>query len=369
MIVPFLSFKPMHSLIKNEVTEAFDNFYESNWYVLGKNLEKFESEYATFNKVKFSLGVSNGLDALFLCLKSLGINKDDEVIIPANTYIATALSVTYLGAKPIFIEPNKDTYNIDVKLLENSITPKTKVIIPVHLYGQSCEMDKIIDIANKYNLKVVEDNAQAHGARFKNKITGSWGHINATSFYPGKNLGALGDGGAITTNNVDLLNKIKLLRNYGSGEKYKNEIIGHNMRLDELQATILSIKLKYLNEWTIQRQNLASKYNEMLKGVGDIVTPYLHPNSTHSYHLYVIRTQSRNKLQKFLNENGVSTLVHYPIPPHLQNAYKFLGHKMGDFPIAEELSETSLSLPIWPGMTNEEVEYVSNMVLNFFNRL
>jgi dTDP-4-amino-4,6-dideoxygalactose transaminase len=367
MIVPFVSFQPMHTLIKQEVSEAFENFYDSYWYVLGKKLEKFESEYATFNEVKFSLGVSNGLDALFLSLKALGISKGDEVILPANTYIATALSVTYLGAKPIFIDPNNKTYNIDVDSIENRITARTKAIIPVHLYGQACEMDKIMNIASKYNLKVVEDNAQAHGAKFKNRITGSWGDINATSFYPGKNLGALGDGGAITTNDLNLYKKVKLLRNYGSGEKYKNEIIGYNMRLDELQASFLSVKLKYLNSWTAQRQKIALQYDEMLKGVGDIVIPFVHPDSTHSYHLYVIRTANRDELHDFLATKGIGTLIHYPIPPHLQEAYKYLGHKQGDYPIAEHLSKSVLSLPIWPGINPEQVEYVVSEIKNFFN--
>lgn len=367
MKVPFVSFQPMHSLLKKEVIEAFETFYDSYWYVLGKKLEKFELEYAAFNEVKYSLGVSNGLDALFLSLKALGISKDDEIIIPANTYIATALSVTYLGAKPIFTEPNSKTYNIDVKLIENSITSKTKAIIPVHLYGQACEMEEIMNLALKYNLKVVEDNAQAHGARFKNTITGSWGDINATSFYPGKNLGALGDGGAITTNDLTLYENVKLLRNYGSGEKYKNDIIGYNMRLDELQASILSVKLKNLNSWTVQRQKIASLYNEMLNGIGDIVIPYVHPDSTHSYHLYVIRTSKRDELHNFLASKGIGTLIHYPIPPHLQKAYKNLGHKEGDYPIAENLSKTILSLPIWPGINLEQVEFVVREIKKFFN--
>lgn len=366
MKVPFLNFELMHGGIKNEILDAFENFYDSNWYILGENLNKFENEYAKYNEVDYSVGVSNGLDALYLSLKSLGIGKDDEVIIPSNTYIATALAVSYVGAKPIFVEPDSQTYNINPELIESAINSKSKAIIPVHLYGQACEMDKIMSIAKKHNLKVIEDNAQAHGARFKNKMTGSWGHINGTSFYPGKNLGALGDGGAITTNDLELANEIKCLRNYGSREKYKNEILGNNMRLDEIQATFLSIKLKYLDVWTNERRAIAQKYNAELKEIGEIITPYVHINSTHSYHLYVIRTKNRDELQKYLFANGIGTLIHYPIPPHLQDAYKFLGHKVGDFQIAEELSKSSLSLPIWPGMSDENIGFVCGKIKHFF---
>lgn len=367
MKIPFLSFESMHGLIKKEMLHAFEDFYDSFSYILGPNLEEFERQYAKYNNTNHSIGVSNGLDALFLSLKSLGIAKGDEVIIPANTYIATALAVTYLGAKPIFVEPNEDTYNLNADLIESAISPKTKAIMPVHLYGQACEMDKIMAIANKCNLSVVEDNAQAHGAKYMNKKTGSWGHVNGTSFYPGKNLGALGDGGAITTDSDLLAKKIKLLRNYGSGEKYKNEIIGHNMRFDEIQAKFLIIKLKYLDIWIKQRQEIANKYNEKLNSIGDIIIPYVNPNSTHSYHLYVIRTNKRNELQKYLHNNGIGTLIHYPIPPHLQEAYNYLGYKLGDFPIAEKLSNTMLSLPIWPGMNEEQINYICKMINKFYN--
>jgi dTDP-4-amino-4,6-dideoxygalactose transaminase len=366
MKIPFLSFEPIHKLIKDDIIDAFEKFYDSYWYILGNNLEQFEHQYAKFNEVRYAVGVSNGLDALFLSLKALGIKENDEVIVPSNTYIATALAVSYLGAKPIFVEPNIDTYNIDVKLIRKAITKNTKAIMPVHLYGQACEMDQIMDLASEYDLKVVEDNAQAHGAKFKNKLTGSWGHINGTSFYPGKNLGAFGDGGAVTTNNELLAEKVKLLRNYGSGEKYKNEIIGYNMRLDEIQATFLSIKLKHLQNWTFERQKIASFYNEMLKDIGDITTPFVNLNSTHSYHLYVIRTAKRDKLFKFLIDKGVGVMIHYPFPPHLQNAFKNLGYGKGDFPISETLASTSLSLPIYPGLKIESIEYIVKTIHDFF---
>jgi dTDP-4-amino-4,6-dideoxygalactose transaminase len=253
MKIPFLSFEPANEKIKTEIKQAFDAFFDSKWYVLGKSVEQFEKEYATFNEVKHCIGVSNGLDALHISLKVLNIGPGDEVIVPSNTYIATALAVSYVGATPVFVEPRVDTYNLDPEKLEAAITNKTKAIMPVHLYGQACEMEAIMAIAEKHNLFVIEDNAQSQGAKYRNKITGSWGHINGTSFYPGKNLGALGDAGAVTTNEADLAKKAFVLRNYGSQKKYYNEVIGYNMRLDECQAAFLSVKLKYLNEWTEQR--------------------------------------------------------------------------------------------------------------------
>jgi dTDP-4-amino-4,6-dideoxygalactose transaminase len=367
MKIPFLNFEPMHVSVKEDMYNAFNQVYNSNWFIMGEHLSAFEKEYAIFNKVKHAIGVSNGLDALFLSLKALGIQAGDEVIVPSNTYIATALAVSYVGATPIFVEPNPKTYNIDPELVEQSITSKTKAIIPVHLYGQACEMDKIMAIATKYNLLVIEDNAQSHGATFQGKCTGSWGDANGTSFYPGKNLGALGDGGAITTNREDVYEKIKILRNYGSAVKYKHDVIGHNMRLDEMQAAFLSVKLKSLKKWTIQRQEIAKKYSEELSQIEDLIIPFTHAEATHVYHLYVVRTEKRDSLQKYLEERGVSTMVHYPIPPHLQQAYSFLGKTEGTFPIAENLAKTSLSLPIWPGLKDAEVNYVIEKIKEFYN--
>jgi dTDP-4-amino-4,6-dideoxygalactose transaminase len=299
-------------------------------------------------------------------LKIAGINSGDEVIVPSNTYIATWLAVSFLGAKPVPVEPIIDTYNIDPDKIEAAITEKTKAIIPVHLYGQACKMDRIMDIAQRNNLKVIEDNAQAQGAMFNGKLTGSFGDINATSFYPGKNLGALGDAGAITTNNDNYAHRARRLRNYGSDKKYYNKEIGHNMRLDELQAALLSVKLKYLREWTNQRQQIAAWYDESLNGVGDLILPKVAPNATHVYHLYVVRTNRRDELQKYLTVNGIGTLIHYPVPPHLQEAYNDLGYKKGDSPIAEAIAETCLSLPIWPGMAHDEVGQVSLTISKFF---
>lgn len=367
MTIPFLNFSPMHSSIKDEMNEAFSRVYDSNSYVLGKEVEHFENAYAAFNQVKYTLGLSNGLDALYLALKTCGVGINDEVIVPTNTYIASVLAVSYVGATPVFVEPNMETYNIDTNRIEGAITPKTKAIIPVHLYGQACEMTAIMALAKKYNLFVIEDNAQAQGASYDGRLTGSWGDINATSFYPGKNLGAIGDAGGITTDSDELAKKVRVFRNYGSQKKYYNEVIGHNMRLDELQAALLSVKLKKLKEWTKDRQQVATWYNEALKDVNAITLPKVAEGATHVYHLYVIRTDNRDELQKYLHENGVGTLIHYPIPPHLQEAYQHLGFKEGDFPIGEELAKTSLSLPIWFGMQKEHVLFVAETIRHFKN--
>lgn len=366
MKIPFLNFESQHLLVKKEMTEAFEKVYDSNWFIMGEQLANFENAYASFNQTKFCVGQSNGLDALYLSLKALGIGPGDEVIVPSNTYIATALAVSYTGATPIFVEPDPLTYNICPENIVKALTFKTKVIMPVHLYGQASDMDAVMEIALNHGLYVVEDNAQAHGATFNGKITGSFGNVNGVSFYPGKNLGALGDAGAVTTDDAELAKKIRALRNYGSNVKYKNEVIGHNMRLDELQAAFLQVKLNYLPIWTRQRQEVATWYNQGLSGIGDLILPHTHQKATHVFHLYVVRTALRAELQKHLAHLGIGTLVHYPIPPHLQEAYQFLGFKKGDFPVAENLAETSLSLPLWPGMTRGDVDFVCQSVYSFF---
>jgi dTDP-4-amino-4,6-dideoxygalactose transaminase len=345
----------MHAAIRDEMEAAFREVYNSNWFILGKKLEAFEQAYAAYTGTNYAVGVSNGLDALILALRVLGVGPGDEAIVPSNTYIATVLAVTHVGATPVLVEPRIDTYNIDPSRIPSAITKRTKAIIPVHLYGQACEMDAIMDIAHAHNLYVVEDNAQAHGATFKGKRTGSWGHLNATSFYPGKNLGALGDAGAVTTDDPILAEKVRSYRNYGSKVKYHNEVVGYNNRLDELQAAFLLVKLKHIEAWTHQRQQIASWYDAALNGAHNITMPITHPDASHSYHLYVIRTQQRDALQKNLADNGIGTLIHYPIPPHLQEAYKHLGYKEGDFPIAEELAKTMVSLPLWPGLSKQLV--------------
>ena len=365
--IPFLDFSAMHASIRGEMMEAFESVYDSYWYILGKYLQRFEEEYAAFNKTKYAVGVSNGLDALILALKALEIGPGDEVIVPSNTYIATVLAVSHVGATPVFVEPDIATYNIDPHRIPEAITARTKAIMPVHLYGQACEMNTIMQIAKEHGLWIVEDNAQAHGATFKGRVTGSWGHINGTSFYPGKNLGAIGDAGAITTDDEDLARKVRLLRNYGSEVKYKNEVIGYNMRLDELQAALLSVKLRHLKHWTTQRQQIAAWYSEALAGVGDLILPACHPDATHVYHLYVVRTKYRDTLQQYLKNAGIGTLIHYPIAPHMQKAYAQLGFKKGDFPVSEELANIILSLPMWVGMNQFVVENVCEKIHIFYD--
>ncbi len=367
MKIPFLNFADSHLQIKSELEAAFSNVLSYNWFVLGKELEAFETEYAVYNSVNSCIGVSNGLDALHLALRALGIGEGDEVIVPSNTYIATVLAVSYVGAKPVIVEPRLGTYNLNPDLVEAVITNRTKAIMPVHLYGQACEMTAIQQIAKKYNLFIVEDNAQAQGASYNGRITGSWGDANGTSFYPGKNLGALGDAGAVTTNDTEISRKIKMLRNYGSEKKYFNEVVGYNMRLDELQAAFLRVKLKRLKEWTNERMGIASLYNSELQGVGDLVLPQIAEGATHVYHLYVIRTKKRDALQQYLTDHGVGTVIHYPIPFHLQEAYVSMGYKKGDFPIAEEIASTCLSIPIWPGMNKSQVLYISKTLKKFYN--
>lgn len=367
MNIPFLSFDKTNDQIKTLTLEAIERCIDSKWYVLGNEVKEFESLYSTYNKVKFTIGVANGLDALHLSLLALGIKEGDEVIVPSNTYIASVLAVSYTGATPVFVEPDINTYNIDPDKIEEKITAKTKAILPVHLYGQACEMGKIMDIAQKHNLFVIEDNAQAHGAEFDGKITGSFGNINGTSFYPGKNLGALGDAGGITTDNEQLYTKCLSLRNYGSHKKYYNEVIGYNSRLDELQAAVLKVKLPFMAEWTNERIQIAAWYNEGLQGLAEIVLPATAPKASHVYHLYTIRTEKRDLLQQYLNQKGIGTLIHYPVPPHLQEAYKNLGYQEGDFPLAEKIAQTTLSLPLFIGMTQSQVEVVCQEIKSYFN--
>ena len=365
MNIPFLSFDFSNEQIREEMFKAFQNVYDSKWYILGNNVEEFEKEYALFNRTKYCIGVSNGLDALYLSLKSLGIGNGDEVIVPSNTYIATLLAVSYVGATPVLVEPRLSTYNLNPELIESAITPKTKAILPVHLYGQCCEMDEIKRIAANYGLYIIEDNAQAHGAVYNNKLAGSFGNINATSFYPGKNLGALGDAGAITTDNFELSEKVKVLRNYGSQKKYYNDVIGHNMRLDELQAAFLSVKLRFLDDWTKQRQEISYWYNRHLKDIEHLILPAVADKATHVYHLYVIRARKRDELKAHLEKQSIGTLIHYPVPPHLQKAYEYMNFKHGQFPIAEEIANTCLSLPLWPGMNEETVLRISQVIKKF----
>ncbi|MBE5991545.1 MAG: DegT/DnrJ/EryC1/StrS family aminotransferase [Paenibacillaceae bacterium] len=364
MKIPFVSFLPLEHELDANLREAFERVYKRSWYIEGVENESFEKMFAEYCGTNYCVGVGNGLDALMLLLKALGVKEGDQVIIPSNTYIATALAVTYIGAKPIFVEPDIRTFNIDPNRIEAAITDKTKAIIPVHLYGQPCHMEAIMEIANKYNLFVVEDCAQAHGAIYKGKKIGSFGDAAGFSFYPGKNLGALGDAGAVVTQNKELSDKVRAFGNYGSDFKYHHIYKGNNSRLDELQAAFLSAKLPSLEKVNENRRLIAQKYNEGINNI-KVIKPYVIEGAVSVYHIYGIRSQKRAELEKFLNDAGIGTNKHYPIPIHMQECYKDLGYKQGDFPIAEEISATELSLPMFYGMTDEEVQYVIEKINEF----
>lgn len=364
MKIPFVSFIPMEKELNKELREAFDRVLARSWYIEGTEDEDFERAFANYCHTNYCVGVGNGLDALMLSLKALGVGKGDEVIIPSNTYIATALAVTYVGAIPVFVEPNIKTFNIDPNNIETAITDKTKVIMPVHLYGQACDMDPIMDIAKRYKLYVVEDCAQAHGAIYKGKVIGSFGNVAGFSFYPGKNLGALGDAGAVVTNNKEIAEKIRALGNYGSDYKYHHIYKGYNSRLDEMQAAFLSVKLLHLEKMNMERRRIAQKYLGGIKNT-EIILPYVLEDTFPVWHIFGIRCKRRKELEKFLNYNGIGTNKHYPIPMHLQDCYKNLGFKEGDFPIAEEISATELSIPMYYGITDEEIQYVIDTINDF----
>ncbi len=363
MKIPFNTLRPQYLKYKEEYNEAVLKVLDSGWYVLGKEVESFEKEFADFIGVKHCIGVGNGLEALTLSIRALNIGHGDEVIAPANTYIASVLAITENGATPVFVEPD-EYFNIDPYKIEKAITSRTKAIMVVHLYGQPANMDPIMKIAKKYNLYVVEDCAQSHGATYNGKMTGSFGTINGFSFFPTKNLGAFGDGGAVVTNDDRLAEKVSLLRNYGSVKKYHHEIEGMNSRLDEMQAALLRVKLKHIEELEEERAKIANAYLENIKN-SLIELPKVQSGSNHVWHLFVIKTKKRDELQKYLSENGIGTQIHYPIPPHLSRAYKRLGYKIGDFPITEKLSNEILSLPFYNGMKEEEMKYVIE-VLNGF---
>lgn len=364
MNIPFVTFKPLEAELDKVLRAAFERVYIRSWYIEGVEDEAFEKAFAEYCDSKYCVGVGNGLDALFLALKGLGVGEGDEVIVPSNTYIATALAVTYVGAKPVFVEPDIRTFNIDPAKIDEKITEKTKAIMPVHLYGQACDMDPIMEIAKKHNLFVVEDCAQAHGATYKGKVIGSFGDVAGFSFYPGKNLGALGDAGATVTNNEEVAKTIRALGNYGSDYKYHHVYQGNNSRLDELQAAFLAAKLPHLEKVNENRRAIADKY---LAGINnpEIILPYVPDYAVPVWHIFGIRCKRRAELEKFLNEAGIGTNKHYPIPMHLQDCYKDLGFKEGDFPIAEEISATELSIPMYYGITDEEVQYVIDTINEF----
>jgi dTDP-4-amino-4,6-dideoxygalactose transaminase len=354
MNVPFLDIKAPYKELQEELDAAYRRVMESGWCILGAEVEAFESEFASYCDAACCVGVGNGLEALHLILRALDVGHGDEVIVPANTFIATWLAVSYTGAIPVPVEPDEKSCNIASARIEQAITSRTKVILPVHLYGQPADMDPIMKIAVRYNLRVVEDAAQAHGARYKGRRVGSLGDAAGFSFYPGKNLGALGDGGAVVTNDRELAVKVRVLRNYGSSVKYRNEVKGVNSRLDEIQAAFLRVKLHYLDEWNLRRARKAASYSEALRGL-PLELPHLPHWAESVWHLYVIRTSERDELQEHLTQSGIGTLIHYPIPPHLQLAYKELELAAGAMPISERMSAEVLSLPMGPHLSDEEL--------------
>lgn len=367
MEVQFLDLKKAYLELKTEFDQLWQDINDNSFYILGNKLKQFEEEFAKFLNVKHVIGVANGLDALSLSFRALDIGLDDEVIVPAHTYIASWLAVSQVGAVPVPVEIDESSYLLDSNKIQAAITDKTKAIMPVHLYGRVCDMNSILEIARQHNLKVIEDAAQAHGAtdNITGKKAGSFGNCNAFSFYPGKNLGCFGDGGCISTNDDELADKLRLLRNYGSRVRYEHEIIGCNSRLDELQAGVLSIKLKYLDEWNKRRQDIARIYLEELRNVKEIILPEYDQGSV--WHLFVIKTSKRDELQKYLSYHGISTIIHYPKPIYLQKAYQYMSITQDSFPVTETLSAQALSIPIGPHLKKEEMKHVVSKIKRFFS--
>lgn len=366
--IALVDLRRQHECIKDRILQKIEELIDKSQFILGEEVQKFEDEFARFCGCKYAVGVNSGTDALTLSLKALDIKEGDEVITVPNTFVATVDAITRNGARPVFVDVDEKSFLLDTSKLEKVITSKTKAIIPVHLYGQPCNMDEILEIAEKYDLYVIEDACQAHGAEYKGKRVGSFGILSCFSFYPAKNLGALGDGGVIVTNDEELAEKLKMIRNYGQKEKYFHEFVGFNSRLDELQAAILRIKLKYLEKWIDQRRKNTEVYNEELEKIEEILTPIELPNRKHVYHLYVIRVSGnkRNELKEFLAKNNIYTGIHYPIPIHLTKAYRHLNYKKRFFPITEKLSQEILSLPMFPELEEEEIIYVCDTIKKFF---
>jgi len=365
MQVPFADFRPMHNEIRKELDAAYSRVLDNSYFIQGEECSKFEEEFAAYCGVKYCIGVATGLDALYLVLRAMDVKAGDEVIVPSNTYIATALAVSFTGATPVFVEPVLENFNIDVTKIEEKITSKTKVIMPVHLQGRPVDMDAILAIAKKYGLKVVEDCAQAHGAKYNGKKVGSFGDAAGFSFYPGKNLGALGDAGCVVTNNKEIADKVRALGNYGSDYKYHHIYKGTNSRLDEMQSAFLRVKLPHLDKWNKDRQKIAARYLAEIKNPLIKLPVASTADYEHIYHVFVVRCDKRDELEQYLKDNYIGIVKHYPIPMHLQEAYADLGLKQGDLPIAEEISDNVLSLPMFYGMTDEQVEYVIRKVNEF----
>lgn len=360
--VPFLDLGRLHQSIRQQLDAAYHRVTNSGWFIMGPELEAFEAEFSSFCEVKHCIGVGNGLEALHLLLRAYGIGPGDEVIVPSNTFIATWLAVTECGAIPVPVEPSIDTHNIDPSLIVNAINSRTRAIIPVHLYGLPADMDPINALAAKHGLIVIEDAAQSQGARYKGRRTGSLGHAAATSFYPGKNLGALGDGGAVLTNDDAIADKIKRLRNYGSKLKYEHEVVGCNSRLDEIQAAFLRVKLTLLDEWNAKRREIAAHYSRVLTNA-NIVLPFVSDFAEPVWHLYVIRSKRRDALKTYLELKGVSTVIHYPIPPHQQKCYR--DFQEYNLPVADKLAGEVLSLPMYSALEADEINFIADIILNF----
>jgi len=357
--IPLVDLKRQHDEIRGEISSEIENVIDSGRFILGGCVKSFEEEFAEYCGAKYGVGVASGSDALTLSMKAIGVGPGDEVITVPNTFISTADAISRNGGRPVFVDVNQ-TYTMDASKVEEKITQKTKAIIPVHLYGHPADMDPINEIAEKHGLYVVEDACQAHGAEYKGKKVGSLGDIACFSFYPSKNLGALGDGGMVVTDDEELALKIRMLRNYGQREKHLHDLIGYNSRLDELQAAILRVKLRHLDEWNGMRRKNARAYNKLLSGVA-VETPTESRFAKHVYHLYVIKSDNRDGLQKMLALNGISTGIHYPVPIHLQGAYSHLGYKKGDFAVSEGCANTILSLPMFPRLTKAEIRVVINL--------
>jgi dTDP-4-amino-4,6-dideoxygalactose transaminase len=364
MQVPFLDVGAATEELRGEIDEAVSRVIGSGRYIFGGEVERFEADFAGYCEAEHCVGVGNGLEALHLILAALGIGPGDEVIVSSNTYIATWLAVSMVGATPVPVEPDPATHNLEPERVEAAITPRTKALLPTHLYGQPADLDPLLELAGKHGLKLVEDAAQAHGARYKGKRVGAHGHAVAWSFYPGKNLGALGDAGAVTTNDAALAERVRVLGNYGSRTKYVNEVRGFNSRLDPIQAAVLSVKLRHLDEWNQRRAALAGRYLDLLSDSG-IILPAVPNWAEPVWHLFVIRSANRDALARHLRDRGIETLVHYPIPPHLQDAYADMNLERGSLPIAEQLASEVLSLPIGPQLDAESVGYVADAVLSF----
>lgn len=369
MIVPFVDLKTQYQSIAGEIDQAMAAVVVNADFVLGKDVGLFEQEFADYCEASCAVGLDSGLSALELTLRAYGIGEGDEVITVSHTFIATVSSISCTGARPVLVDIDRDTYNIDILQIENAITSRTKAIIPVHLYGQPAEMDKILEIARDRNLLVIEDACQAHGALYRGHRVGALGDAGCFSFYPGKNLGAFGDGGMFVTNDAAIAERVRMLRNYGQSEKYHHVFKAYNRRLDTLQAAVLRVKLRYLEEWNASRQRAARLYDELLKDVNGVTTPRLVPDSSHVYHLYVIQHPQRDALMSYLREHGVSPNLHYPLPVHLQPCYADLGLQRGSLPVTEHVASTVLSLPMYPEITAEQIQHVCNHIESFASTL